>query len=65
MDTLYTVAQAAAAIGASTAWVRREAASVGAQRVGRDWIISAEQVERLRAKVKPVGRPAQKHSGPG
>ena len=54
----FTVAQAADAIKMSAAWVRREAASVGAQRVGRDWIITDAQVESLRGKVKPVGRPA-------
>lgn len=56
METLYTVSQVANMLGVSAPWVRREAASVGAQRVGRDWVITAAQVESLRAKIKPVGR---------
>lgn len=50
----YTSTTAAAALGCSTSTIRRHCASHGiGTRIGRDWLISGSDLDRLRSVVRP------------
>lgn len=59
-EKLYSTAEAAAATGKAVQTIRQLAKShsIG-QRIGRDWVFTQDDIERLKAVPKP-GRPAFK-----
>mgnify|MGYP000882152541 FL=1 len=54
---LYTTQQAADALGLTTGRVRQIARSLRiGQRIGRDWVFTEDDIERIRQRNKKQGR---------
>lgn len=58
---LHNIQQAAEALGIAERTVRRWCAELGFKKLGRDWLLTADQVEQVRAHAQDgPGRPRKK-----
>jgi hypothetical protein len=59
-DRLYTATEVADQLGISVAWVKRLAQRGIGRQVGKVWIFTAADIERLRERRTARGRPPGK-----